>query len=89
MVSRHRFLLRMLTLVCCVGEILAKRTREHYLKAVLRQDITFFDKVGAGEIATRIQTDTRRHSRGILDSYGCFTKCPRFNPRRYFRESTK
>ncbi len=42
------------------GELNAKRIRENYLKAILRQDITFFDKVGAGEVATRIQTDTRQ-----------------------------
>lgn len=41
------------------GEVNAKRIRERYLKAILRQDIAFFDKVGAGEVATRIQTDTR------------------------------
>ena len=37
----------------------AKRIRERYLKAILRQDIAFFDKVGPGEVTTRIQTDTR------------------------------
>ncbi|KAF8519499.1 hypothetical protein BU17DRAFT_65907 [Hysterangium stoloniferum] len=31
---------------------------EKYLRAILRQDIAFFDNVGAGEVATRIQTDT-------------------------------
>lgn len=41
------------------AEVAAKRIRERYLRAVLRQDIAFFDKVGAGEITTRIQTDTR------------------------------
>lgn len=41
------------------SEVTAKRIRELYLKAVLRQDIAFFDNVGAGEITTRIQTDTR------------------------------
>lgn len=41
------------------GEINAKRIRERYLKAVLRQDIAWFDNTGAGEVATRIQTDTR------------------------------
>ncbi|KAJ2922300.1 hypothetical protein H1R20_g14801, partial [Candolleomyces eurysporus] len=40
------------------GEVNAKRTREKYLEAVLRQDIAYFDNVGAGEVATRIQTDT-------------------------------
>ena len=42
------------------GEVNSKRIRERYLRAVMRQDIAFFDKVGAGEIATRIQTDTRQ-----------------------------
>jgi ATP-binding cassette subfamily B (MDR/TAP) protein 1 len=42
------------------GEVNAKRVRERYLQAVLRQDIAFFDNVGAGEVATRIQTDTRK-----------------------------
>jgi ATP-binding cassette subfamily B (MDR/TAP) protein 1 len=41
------------------GEVSAKRLRERYLGAILRQDIAFFDHVGAGEVATRIQTDTR------------------------------
>ena len=40
------------------SETTGKRIRERYLKAVLRQDIAFFDNVGAGEVATRIQTDT-------------------------------
>ena len=42
------------------GEIGSKRLRESYLRAVLRQDIAYFDNVGAGEVATRIQTDTRK-----------------------------
>ena len=50
------------------GEVNAKRIRERYLQAVLRQDIAFFDKVGAGEVATRIQTDTRPW----VDIYLCF-----------------
>jgi ATP-binding cassette, subfamily B (MDR/TAP), member 1 len=41
------------------SEVTSKRIREFYLKAILRQDIAFFDKVGPGEITTRIQTDTR------------------------------
>ena len=41
------------------GEVNAKRLREKYLQSVLRQDIAYFDNVGAGEVATRIQTDTR------------------------------
>jgi ABC-type multidrug transport system fused ATPase/permease subunit len=42
------------------GEANAKRIREKYLQAVLRQDIQFFDNVGAGEVTTRIQMSTRK-----------------------------
>ncbi|TFK28078.1 multidrug resistance protein 1 [Coprinopsis marcescibilis] len=49
------------------GEVNAKRVREAYLRAVLRQDIAFFDNVGAGEVATRIQTDTHLVQQGISE----------------------
>ncbi|KAJ7863028.1 P-loop containing nucleoside triphosphate hydrolase protein [Mycena olivaceomarginata] len=49
------------------AEVNAKRIRERYLQAVLRQDIEFFDKVGAGEVATRIQTDTHLVQQGISE----------------------
>ncbi|KAK2465352.1 hypothetical protein APHAL10511_002706 [Amanita phalloides] len=49
------------------GELNARRIREKYLQSVLRQDITFFDQVGAGEVATRIQTDTHLIQQGISD----------------------
>jgi ATP-binding cassette subfamily B (MDR/TAP) protein 1 len=41
------------------GEVSTKRLRERYLQSILRQEIAYFDNVGAGEVATRIQTDTR------------------------------
>lgn len=44
------------------GERNAKRIRENYLRAILRQDIAYFDTSGgAGEVATRIQSDTRKY----------------------------
>ncbi|KAJ7270236.1 multidrug resistance protein 1 [Mycena rebaudengoi] len=49
------------------SELSAKRIRERYLQAVLRQDIGFFDDVGAGEIVTRIQTDTHLVQQGISE----------------------
>ncbi|KAL4267597.1 GTPase-activating protein [Pleurotus pulmonarius] len=49
------------------GEVNAKRIRERYLKAVLRQDIAWFDNTGAGEVATRIQTDTHLVQQGISE----------------------
>ena len=48
------------------GEVNSKRIREKYLQAILRQDIAYFDTVGAGEVATRIQTDTRMHLYSLL-----------------------
>ena len=44
------------------GEVNAKRIRERYFHAILRQDVAYFDNVGAGEITTRIQADTRKKS---------------------------
>lgn len=49
------------------GEVNAKRIRERYLQAVLRQDIAYFDNVGAGEVATRIQTDTHLVQQGMSE----------------------
>ncbi|THG99670.1 hypothetical protein EW026_g2717 [Hermanssonia centrifuga] len=49
------------------GEVNAKRLREHYLRAVLRQDVAYFDNVGAGEVATRIQTDTHLVQQGTSE----------------------
>jgi ATP-binding cassette, subfamily B (MDR/TAP), member 1 len=41
-----------------VGEHVTAKLREEYLKAILRQNIAFFDKLGAGEVTTRITADT-------------------------------
>jgi ATP-binding cassette subfamily B (MDR/TAP) protein 1 len=49
------------------AEVNAKRIREEYLKAVLRQDIAYFDNVGSGEVATRIETDTHLVQQGISE----------------------
>ncbi|KIK26705.1 hypothetical protein PISMIDRAFT_244668 [Pisolithus microcarpus 441] len=49
------------------GEVNAKRIREKYLQAVLRQDVAYFDHVGAGEVATRIQTDTHLIQQGTSE----------------------
>ncbi|KAF9242528.1 P-loop containing nucleoside triphosphate hydrolase protein [Melanogaster broomeanus] len=49
------------------GEANSKRIREKYLQAILRQDIAYFDNVGAGEVATRIQTDTHLVQQGMSE----------------------
>ncbi|CAG8883934.1 unnamed protein product [Penicillium nalgiovense] len=40
-----------------VGEKITQRLREKHLAAILRQNIAFFDILGAGEITTRITSD--------------------------------
>ena len=49
------------------GEHIAGKIREHYLAAILRQNIAFFDKLGAGEITTRITADTNLVQDGISE----------------------
>lgn len=49
------------------GQVITRRIREKYLEAILRQDIAYFDVVGAGEITTRIQTDIQLIQEGISD----------------------
>ncbi|KAI0778611.1 multidrug resistance protein 1 [Trametes elegans] len=49
------------------GEVNARRIRERYLRGILRQDIAYFDNIGAGEITTRIQTDTHLVQEGISE----------------------
>lgn len=41
-----------------VGEHVSAKLREEYLKAILRQNIGFFDHLGSGEVTTRITADT-------------------------------
>ncbi|KAL4062317.1 P-loop containing nucleoside triphosphate hydrolase protein [Scleroderma yunnanense] len=49
------------------GELNVKRIREKYLQAILRQDVAYFDKIGPGEVATRIQTDTHLVQQGMSE----------------------
>lgn len=49
------------------GEVITRRIREAYLAAVLRQEIAYFDTVGAGEITTRIQSEIQLIQDGISD----------------------
>ena len=49
------------------GEHIAQKIREQYLAAILRQNIAFFDKLGAGEITTRITADTNLVQDGISE----------------------
>lgn len=52
------------------GENITKRVREEYLHAILRQNIAYFDKLGAGEVTTRITSDTNLIQDGISEKVG-------------------
>lgn len=52
------------------GEHVTQKIREQYLAAILRQNIAFFDKLGAGEITTRITADTNLVQDGISEKIG-------------------
>lgn len=52
------------------GEHMSQKIREQYLAAILRQNVAFFDKLGAGEITTRITADTNLIQEGISEKVG-------------------
>ncbi|PPJ58180.1 hypothetical protein CBER1_02559 [Cercospora berteroae] len=49
------------------GESITRKIREEYLKALLRQNAAYFDKLGPGQIITRITTDTNVIQEGISE----------------------
>ncbi|KAK1580500.1 ABC transporter [Colletotrichum navitas] len=52
------------------GEHISAKIREHYLQSCMRQNIGFFDKLGAGEVTTRITADTNLIQDGISEKVG-------------------
>ena len=52
------------------GEHITSKVRQEYLKAILRQNIGFFDKLGAGEVTTRITADTNLIQEAISEKVG-------------------
>jgi ATP-binding cassette, subfamily B (MDR/TAP), member 1 len=52
------------------GEHITAKVREQYLRAILRQNIGFFDKLGAGEVVTRITADTNLIQEAISEKVG-------------------
>ncbi|KAK9453362.1 P-loop containing nucleoside triphosphate hydrolase protein [Dipodascopsis uninucleata] len=52
------------------GEVLSARIRERYLEAVLRQNMGYFDKLGTGEITSRISSDAILIQEGISEKVG-------------------
>ena len=54
-------------IIVSVSEVLTARIRRNYLQAILRQNIAYFDKLGAGEVTTRITNDTHSIQLGIAE----------------------
>ena len=52
------------------GEHISGKIRAHYLEACMRQNIGFFDKLGSGEVTTRITADTNLVQDGISEKVG-------------------
>ncbi|RAQ50582.1 ABC multidrug transporter Mdr1 [Aspergillus flavus] len=52
------------------GEHISQKIREHYLESILRQNMAYFDKLGAGEVTTRITADTNLIQDGISEKVG-------------------
>lgn len=57
---------------------LAQRIRERYLKSLLRQDISFFDKLQAGEVSSRLNGDIQAIETGTSEKVGVFLTCVSF-----------
>ena len=53
------------------GEKTTRRIRERYIAAVMRQNIAYFDRLGAGAVTTRIEVRCSCSSRNAAstDSY--------------------
>ncbi|CAG8789040.1 9710_t:CDS:2, partial [Cetraspora pellucida] len=47
------------------SERITRQIRERYLRAILRQNIAYFDKLSPGEVTTRITSDTHLIQQGI------------------------
>ncbi|CAG8709376.1 6853_t:CDS:2 [Cetraspora pellucida] len=49
------------------GERIARQIRERYFRAILRQNMAYFDKYGTGEVTTRITSDIHLIQDGISE----------------------
>ncbi|KAL4980249.1 P-loop containing nucleoside triphosphate hydrolase protein [Aspergillus desertorum] len=52
------------------GEHATQKIREYYLESILRQNMGYFDKLGAGEVTTRITADTNLIQDGVSEKVG-------------------
>ncbi|KAI1333572.1 putative ABC multidrug transporter [Xylariaceae sp. FL0016] len=54
------------------GERLAHRLRERYLRSLLRQEVSFFDKMPAGEVSSRLNADIDTIKNGTSEKVGVY-----------------
>jgi ATP-binding cassette, subfamily B (MDR/TAP), member 1 len=58
---------------CCwiiSGERISRRIRENFMRAVISQDMSFFDEVGTGEILTKLTSDINIIQDGLSEKIG-------------------
>ncbi|KAK7718002.1 hypothetical protein SLS57_006149 [Botryosphaeria dothidea] len=61
------------------GARLAQRLREQYLRALLRQEPSFFDKLPGGEVSSRLNSDVQSIRNGTSEKVGiCISSCSFF-----------
>ncbi|KAI9015678.1 P-loop containing nucleoside triphosphate hydrolase protein [Phycomyces nitens] len=60
------------TLWVISGENQARRIRQLYVHAILRQDMTWFDNAGEGSLNTRLTVDTQMIQEGISEKFGLY-----------------
>lgn len=58
---------------CCwiiSGERISRKIREHFMHAVISQDMSFFDELGTGELITKLTSDINTIQDGISEKIG-------------------
>jgi ABC-type multidrug transport system fused ATPase/permease subunit len=69
-----------------VSQRLAQRIRDHYLRSLLRQDISFFDNLQAGEVSSRLNGDIQAIESGTCEKVGVFLTCVSFCVTAYVKQ---
>ncbi|KAI1143665.1 putative ABC multidrug transporter [Hypoxylon sp. FL0543] len=69
-----QFALIYIYIVCwnLFGERLAHRLRERYFRSLLRQEVSFFDKLPAGEVSSRLSADINIIKSGTSEKVGVY-----------------
>ncbi|KAJ1337391.1 ATP-binding cassette subfamily B (MDR/TAP) member 1 [Microdochium nivale] len=57
---------------CLFGDRLAHRLREKYFRSILRQEVSYFDKLPAGEVSSRLSADIATIKGGTSEKVGTY-----------------